>query len=315
MEPFILLSPGAALGVIAFLLSLLPAGVFVWLWYLRRRDRALPASIVALAFLTGIGLVVPAFWLEDMASKAWLAISPSTAHYFAGTPNTFSFIDILLPAIGTFAIVALIEEGLRYAVLRSWITYSRKTIDQVFDGLIIGVAVGVGFATLENTLYFLSLFRDGSYETLVFVFFLRFLISTLAHISFSGMMGVLLARNQFEFLSGRRYGAWAFFIPWLLHGLFDWMLAVQLGAYSVLILLPALLTLMFWSGLPEMFVIHRKNGKLLPTGEVADTPEMRNMMKLLETTHTPWNKYAPWLNRASAQRRITNAISYDDDKK
>lgn len=299
------LPPGLALGIIAFLLSLLPAGVFVWLWYLRRRDRALPARLVATAFLGGLVLVAPAFWLEDLAGSAWDTFFPATSHYFFGTAlPLLTWRDILLPAVGTFFVVAIIEEGVRYGLLRTWLRFAKTGIDQVFDGLVLGVAVGVGFATLENTLYFLNLFREGSYDTLVFVFFLRFLISTLAHISFAGLMGALLARDTFEFLAGRRFAVAAFLIPWFLHGLFDWLIAVHLGIYAVLLLLPPLLTLTWWASRADSFVVHRRGGTLLPAGEVQENAETRAVSKVLENMGSPWNKYAPWLNQAAAQKRI-----------
>jgi len=308
----LILSPGAALGVIAFLLSLLPAGFFVWFWYLRRRERALSAKVVAGAFITGILLVIPAFWLEDMAGRVWSVTFPQTVHYYAGAPiPLFDWRDVVFPAIGTFLIVAVVEEGLRYGLLRAWMRFAQKSIDQIFDGLIIGVAVGVGFATLENTLYFLNLFREGSYETLVFVFFLRFLVSTLAHISFSGTMGVLLARDTFEFLAGRRYALVAFFVPWFVHGLFDWTLAIHLGMYAVIVLLPMLLALVYWSGQSETFVIHRRGGKLLAAGEVEPSEEERNLTKLIKEMDSPWNKNAPWLSQASVNRRLRALRSYE----
>ena len=257
------LSAEMSLGIIAFLLSLLPAGLFIWLWYLRRQDRAIPAKSIALAFATGIFLVWPAFQLEDFSEQVWQTFSPSTAHYFAGALLPLQHpLDILYPAIGTFLIVAVVEEGLRYLALRWWIWRS-AVIDQVADGLLIGVAMGLGFATLENTIYFLGLFKDGSYDTLVFVFFLRFMISTLAHISFGGLMGTLLSRGYFQLFNRRQFTVPAFFLPWFLHGLYDLLLGIDKSFFAVLLLLPALLIVIAWASKREFFAIHRQHGQLL----------------------------------------------------
>ena len=254
------LPSGLALGIIAFLLSLLPAAFFVWFWYLRRQQRALPPRTVALAFLGGIGLVPIAFWLEAGAERLWRVFSPSTVHLFHTTPVPLvSLADAILPAVAAFLVVALAEEGGRYLLMKYWFRFS-KYVDQVFDGMVIGIGVGVGFATLENTLYFLTLFQNGSYDTLVFVFFLRFLISTLAHISFAGLMGMLLAQRKLEYLSARRFGLIAFFVPWFLHGAFDWLLALNFGAYSVVLLLPAIAALTYWAGQAESFIIQSQDG-------------------------------------------------------
>lgn len=263
------LSPQMSLAIIAFLLSLLPAGLFIWLWYLRHQDRAIPAKSIALAFFTGIVLVWPAFQLEDFSERLWFIISPATVHYFAGALLPLQHpIDILLPAFATFMIVGVVEEGLRYIALRVWIWRSR-VIDQVADGLLVGVAMGLGFATLENTIYFLGLFQDGSYDTLVFVFFLRFVVSTIAHISFGGIMGAYLSRGLFNIYNRRIYTLPAFFIPWFLHGLYDLLLGIDKSFFAVVLLLIPLSIVMRWGGKREFLAIHRKNGQLLAAQEPA----------------------------------------------
>lgn len=292
-----LLPPGVAYAVIAFLLSLLPAGLFIWLWYLRRNDRPVPVETVALAFIAGLLLVIPAFWLEGWASEAWYAYSPNTAHYFAGSVFPLQTMrDVALPAVATFLVVATVEEGLRYLLLAWWIKRS-KVIDQVFDGLVIGIAAGLGFATLENTMYFLGLFEQGNVDTLVFVFFLRFLISTLAHISFGGLMGAMLAQAVFQiyWVSKRNLYIAAFVIPWFIHGLYDLLLGLNQTAYAVLMLLPPLFVLISWAGRKEFFAIARQDGKILLQQKAPDTKASLVLRKIFKELDTPWNKYAPWL--------------------
>src|SRR3989344_3272542 len=221
------LPPGVAFAIIAFLLSLLPAGLFLWLWYLRRHDRPVPTGTIVGAFLVGLGLVWPAFQLEEAASRLWYRLSPATAHNFMGpTLPLQTALDLALPALGTFFVVATVEEGLRYLALQIWVRRGR-TIDQVFDGLVLGVAMGLGFATLENTLYFLDLITSGSFDTLVFVFFLRFMISTLAHISFGGLMGALLARGVFDVLGAGHLRVAAFTLPLFFPGLDGFLLGID----------------------------------------------------------------------------------------
>jgi PrsW family intramembrane metalloprotease len=191
--------------------------------------------------------------------------------------------------------------------MRFWIRRS-KTIDQVFDGLLIGVAVGLGFATLENTLYFTNLLGEQQFDTLVFVFFLRFIISTLAHISFAGIMGTLLARGTFHMFRPRQYLLPAFLIPWFLHGLFDLMLGTGFGLYAVVILLPALLTLVLWTTKREFYIVHTSGGKFLATSHIPEDPSMRALEAATKTENSPWNKYAPWLNQNKSYRAIINAM-------
>ena len=218
--------------------------------------------------------------------------------------------DLLLPAIATFLIVALVEEGLRYVTLRYWMKKS-KTIDQVFDGLLMGVATGLGFATLENTLYFTNLLGDQQFDTLVFVFFLRFVISTLAHISFGGIMGALIARGIFHMFRPNSYLVPAFILPWFLHGLFDLMLGTGFGLYAVSILLPALFTLVLWTVNREFYIVHRQDGKFLASSHMPEDPSMRALEAAVQTENSPWNIHAPWLNQNKAYRAILNAMRKD----
>lgn len=304
-EP-IVLPPGLALAIIAFLLALLPAGLFLWMWYLRRHDRPVPGQMVALAFGIGLALVIPAFWLEDMARDVWRLVSPGTAHYFEGAVlPLLSPVDILLPALATFLVVALVEEGLRYVVLRFWVRRSRA-VDQVFDGMVLGVAVGIGFATLENTVYFLNLFQQGNFDTLVFVFFLRFLISTLAHISFGGLMGALIARGVFELYRPRAYFRLAFGLPWLLHGLYDLLLGIDQSLYAVLVLLPAIGALLVWSNRREFLTVQRKDGRFLVQAEPARIEQASLLEKWASSLRSPWNQHAPWIGEAKLRRAVLN---------
>lgn len=291
----IILPPGVAIAILAFLLSLLPAGLFMWLWYLRRHERPVPAMIVGLAFVVGIVLVVPAFYLEKQAPLLWERISPSTVHYFDGALLPLqTWQDILLPAVGTFLVVALIEEGVRYLTLFWWLHHS-ESVDQVFDGMLIGIAMGLGFATLENALYFFQLFSQQSFDTLVFVFFLRFMVSTLAHISFGGIMGALLAQGVFSLYQAKKYYLQAFFITWFLHGAYDWLLGVNQAMYAILILLPSLLLLLFWGDRRDFLVINRDGKKIL----MEQRPPNDNIPQPYDDE--PWNKNAPWVLR---RRRV-----------
>ncbi len=312
MSDPLILPFGVSIAIVAFLLSLLPAGFFLWVWYLRNNNRSLPAGTIAMAFGLGMFIVWPAYLLEQKAHQLWQIVSPATERYYGGNILPIIHVqDLLLPAIATFLIIALIEEGLRYGALRYWIRRSKK-VDQVFDGLLLGVAVGLGFATLENTLYFTSLLGEQQFDTLVFVFFLRFLISTLAHISFAGIMGALLTRGFFHMFRANDYLIPAFVIPWFLHGLFDLMLGTGFGLYAVLLLFPALLTLVVWTTKREFYIVHRSNGAFLETSHMPKDSSMRTLETVTRTKNSPWNKYAPWLDTNKSYRTIFNALKSNE---
>ncbi len=308
MDQTILLPAGVSLAILAFLLSLLPAGLFLWLWYLRRHDRPVPIRAVLYGMAVGVAIVAPAFFFESRTQALWGYLSPTTVHNFDGALLPLQRpLDIILPAIGTFLVVALIEEGLRFGALYFWFRRSRS-VDQIFDGLVIGLAAGLGFATLENTIYFLSLIREGSFDTLIFVFFLRFVISTLAHISFGGIMGALIAKGIFSVYRPRRYLLQAFLVPWFIHGLFDLLLSINLSVYAVILLVSPLWVLIYWTGRREFFVINRQGRKLLVGQQAPETKEARIMENFFKQFDSPWNRYAPWMREKRLRRRLLHNL-------
>ncbi|MEX2054825.1 MAG: PrsW family glutamic-type intramembrane protease [Candidatus Andersenbacteria bacterium] len=304
MSEIIVLPPGVALAILAFLLSLVPAGLFLWVWYLRRHDRPVPGGAVTVGLIGGGLLVIPAFYLEKLSAGYWELYWPTTAHYFHGAILPLQgFADLFWPAVGTFGVVATVEEGVRFLFL--WLWFRRaSSVDQVFDGLLIGIAAGLGFATLENSIYFWNLFTEGSFDTLVFVFFLRFMISTLAHISFGGIMGALLAKGVFAMYRPGQFYLQAFFLPWILHGLFDLLLGINLSMYAVLLLVPALILLIVWSTRREYFVINRIGRRLLPAQAAPETREAKLMEHFFKQLESPWNVNAPWLR----EKRLNSTL-------
>lgn len=303
----IVLPVGVSIAIVAFLLSLLPAGFFLWMWYLRNRTRSVPASTITIAFGLGLVAVAPAFWLEKQADLIWGILSPATAHYYSGAIlPLISVVDVGLPALATFLIVSPVEEGLRYMAMRVWMRRS-KVINQVFDGLLIGVAMGLGFSTMENTLYFHALLNSQQYDTLVFVFFLRFIVSTLAHICFAGVMGTLIAQGALQIFQSSKYFVLAFAIPWFLHGMFDLLLGIGHGFYAICILIATLIVLILWTTKREFSIIQRQDGKFLETPYAPESPDVAVIKRALKIVDSPWNINAPWLNTTRSARTIYSA--------
>ncbi len=252
-----------SLVVLAALLSLLPVVLLFWIYYLREREPSVSSRVVTRFFAAGMFTVLPAIILESGAHAVTQEVSPILAGaFFTEFFAVRNVPELLLAFVVAFGVVALVEEGFRFLVLR-FIFRRSAELDQVVDGLQVGVASGIGFAFVENTLYFLRLFQRLDFNTLAVVFFLRFLISTFGHISFGGVMGVELARATASPLD-RRSRLWrAFLIPWVLHGLFDVLLSIRLSAYTVLFLLLPLFYLWTLYHSPQLHERFRLHGRML----------------------------------------------------
>lgn len=252
-----------ALAVLAGLLSLLPVVILFWVYYLKEGEPSVPGRVILRFFAVGMLAVLPAILLERGIYIASREVSPVAASAFFTEFFTLERLTELgIAFVIAFGVVALVEEGVRFLLLR-FLFRRAIEIDQIVDGIQVGMAAGLGFAFIENALYFLRLFQGFEFGTLAVVFFLRFLISTFGHITFGGIMGYELARAVSHPV-GRSAHLWrAFLIPWVAHGLFDFLLSIRLSAYTVLFLLIPLFYLWVLYRTPQLHERFRLHGRVL----------------------------------------------------
>jgi RsiW-degrading membrane proteinase PrsW (M82 family) len=115
-------------------------------------------------------------------------------------------------AYEAFVLAAIPEETLKLAVLL-WYARRHSAFDEPMDGLVYGVAASLGFATLENILYV----AQGGLGVAI----LRAVTSIPGHATFGAIMGYYVGQAHFSRGRGRLFVAKAWFIPVLLHGLYD----------------------------------------------------------------------------------------------
>lgn len=256
-------SGNVSIVVIAGLLSLLPVTLLFWAYYLRERAPSVPGPIVTRFFVVGMLAVAPAFFIERLVFRATYLLPPEFADaLFSDVVVLDTARDLFFALLTAFALVALVEEGIRF-VLLGVLFRRHQILDQIVDGIQVGVASGIGFAFIENALYFLRLFQRLDFDTLAVVFFLRFLVSTFGHMSFGGIMGYELARAIADPVDRRRHFRRAFLLPWALHGLFDAFLSIQLSAYAILFLFLPLSYLWTLYRSPKLHERFRLHGRVL----------------------------------------------------
>ncbi len=191
------------------LLLLLIASIgpgLLWLWYFYRQDRyePEPGKMVFKVFVAGILLVLPAGLLEQI----WRGQILDAVR----TANWPSFL------IMAFLVIALVEEGLKTGFLW-WLVGKNQELDEPVDGIIYGVTLGLGFASLENLLW-ASAFGFG-------VAALRAVITTLAHASFTGWMGYFIAKYKFQAREKFSILLGGFLLAWSSHGFYDFLLFLR----------------------------------------------------------------------------------------
>lgn len=205
-----------------FLLILASIGPGVlWLWYFYKQDgyEPEPLKLIIKVFVAGILLVIPAGILEQFWRNQIMAAI-----------NAADWPSFLVMA---FLVVSLIEEGLKTGFLW-WLIGRNRELNEPVDGIIYGITLGLGFASLENFLW-AGVFGFG-------VAALRAVVTTLAHASFTGWVGYYFARYKLQ--TGQKSSlAGGFLLAFISHGLYDFLLFLRNPFASLLafLLIAALL--------------------------------------------------------------------------
>jgi len=168
----------AALLPLGIVLALVPAALWLVVFYVQDRLEPEPKAQVLTVFVLGALLAqavgVPV--VRDLFQvQAWLWRAP-----------------LVTQILGSILIVGFTQEFIKYAVVRYGI-YRSPEFDERIDGVIYSAAAGLGLATLLNVHYVIE-----GWGAQLHIGALRIVVTTLAQASFSGLMGYFLGRAKFE---------------------------------------------------------------------------------------------------------------------
>jgi RsiW-degrading membrane proteinase PrsW (M82 family) len=147
-----------------------------------------------LAALSFPVLILICFWLDRyepepasyrLAALGWGAVAAVMLSFLAeqflfGLPGTNEFVAA---AVGA----PLVEELAKGLFLVAIIVFRRSQIGGLLDGIIYGALVGIGFAFVEDILYYLQSLQAGQ---LGVTFFLRGIMGPFAHPLFTAATGI-----------------------------------------------------------------------------------------------------------------------------
>ncbi|MEN9582245.1 MAG: hypothetical protein RL641_199 [Candidatus Parcubacteria bacterium] len=168
--------------VLAFILGLTPALVWLWFW-LKEDIHPEPARMVTLSFLGGMVAVLFSLPLEKIVY-----------HFFQNNDQI------------SFLLWAIIEEGLKFGFVY-FIALRNKMADEPVDDIIYLIISALGFVALENTFFIFSSF-DSNFllsgvgpEKIIDTIIsgnLRFLGASLLHTMASAMIGICMALAYYK---------------------------------------------------------------------------------------------------------------------
>lgn len=159
------------------IVSAIAGGLFpalAWLWFWSREDsHPEPKRLVALAFIAGMITVV--FVIPIQKYVAGLIVGQTLVY------SAWSAIEEIMKYIAALAVVL-------------W----RHEDDEPIDPVIYMIAVALGFAALENTLFLLSPLAGSTALETIMTGNLRFVGATLLHVVSSAVIGLALAFSFYK---------------------------------------------------------------------------------------------------------------------
>jgi RsiW-degrading membrane proteinase PrsW (M82 family) len=174
---------GPGIFVVAVLMAFIPAVFYLSIVLLIDRYDPEPPWVLALAFLWGAVIsIFGALIINDTTS----IIAASAAGEQAGN------------IVGAVISAPLAEEGMKGLGLLILLLALRKEFDGVVDGIVYACVIALGFATVENVLYYGRALGTAGLPGGTVTFVLRGLMSPFAHPLFTSMTGIGLgiAREQ-----------------------------------------------------------------------------------------------------------------------
>ena len=158
-----------------------------------------PKSTIAIVFALGILICLPAGILNNFMSDNF------------GNPKNPN--DLTYSFLGP----AWTEEILKFLILYT-IVLKRSEFNEPMDGIVYGVTVSLGFATLEN-IYYVYLLADYFETTSMAMAIGRSFSAVPAHAVFGVFMGYFFMK--YSFIKKKDNLLFAFVVPFVLHGCYN----------------------------------------------------------------------------------------------
>lgn len=179
-------------------ISLAPILIIAFYIYSRDKYEKEPVSYLLKALLAGAAIVLPVVLIEKLLSVP--------AENLEGISNA---------AWIAFIVAGLTEEGMKYLAFLLFF-WKSSNFNERFDGIVYAVYISLGFAGIENLLYVFS----GGYS----VGIVRAMTAVPAHALFGVVMGYYFGLAKFHPKLRGICMALAFFLPFVFHGLYDFLL-------------------------------------------------------------------------------------------
>lgn len=211
---FILLSAAIAPGLALFSY-----------FYLRNQMATEPRRTLFQTFLLGLLITFPILFIQYVTQEEGVITNPF-------------LLDVLFSST--------LEEFFKWLIIFVFI-FRHVEFDDPYDGILYGVAVSLGFATVENIIYLLTYGIDTA--------FIRALLPVSSHALFGVVMGYYFGKSKFANNNrSREYLVLSLISPIFLHITYNAILTLEKG--WVYLIAPFMIYL-WWVALRKVKLAHR----------------------------------------------------------
>jgi protease PrsW len=192
--------------------SIAPGLALLVFFYLKDRFDSEPLSMVLRSFIFGVLLVLPIMFIQYAFMTEGIG------------QGVF---------IKSFVLTGLLEEFFKWFIF-IYAVYKHVEFDNHYDGIVYGVSISLGFASLENLLYLIANGIEYAFGRAIF--------PVSSHALFGVIMGYYLGKMKFSHPGTKWPLILAFVLPAILHGFYDFLL-VTLKSYWLYIMVPFMILL------------------------------------------------------------------------
>ncbi|MDA9691294.1 PrsW family glutamic-type intramembrane protease [Candidatus Pelagibacter sp.] len=210
------------------LITILPSILIIIFFVNSDRFRE-PTSEILKVFFYGILITIPAYFLNSFFASI---LYQTKLHH---------------SLIGSFFTAAPIEEGLKLAVMY-YLVFKMKDFNEPLDGIVYGVSVSLGFATLEN-FYYVYVLSDTFNTSAMSLAALRAFSAIPAHAVFGIFMGYFFMK--YAFIKKGDNLIFAFVVPFALHGCYNLFVYSNFLVAIILIIISWIIGLRLFSKLKK----------------------------------------------------------------
>jgi RsiW-degrading membrane proteinase PrsW (M82 family) len=173
-------SVGIVPAVIAAIIAFVPAMLYLLPFMFLDRYDPEPFWLLAFSFAWGALVAV----LVSIIVNTVITVAVAIAAQIGGAPPELGEI------VGAVISAPIFEEGSKGMGLLILLVFFRRYFDDILDGIVFAGVIALGFATVENVLYYGRGLISGGLYGLAILFFMRGILSPFAHATFTSMTGI-----------------------------------------------------------------------------------------------------------------------------